>query len=208
LALKPIAYDLAAARALLDSAGWTDTNGDGVREHDGQSLSFELLVPSQSPTRIKLSELIHAALQSVGANVKVQPLDGPTALGPRLGSRDFDAWMGQWAPNPGLQGMRQTWASRGEQNYQGYSSPAFDALTDSALTTFDAARSRAYWTRAFQQAIDDVPSVWLFEERTLLALHKRLRIAPLRADAWYANLADWSVDPTKRIDRDRVGGAR
>ncbi|MBL0169128.1 MAG: peptide ABC transporter substrate-binding protein [Gemmatimonadaceae bacterium] len=204
-ALRAIPYDMAAARGMLDSAGWMDTNGDGVREHEGQALAFELLVPSSSPTRMKLSELIQAALKEVGAKVTLQPLDGPTALGPRLEARDFDAWMGGWAPNPGLQGMRQTWASRGDGNYQSYVSPAFDALMDSALTTFDASRSRGYWTRAFQQAIDDVPSVWLYEERTFVVLHRRIRIAPLRADAWYANLADWSVDPAQRIDRDRIG---
>ena len=59
--------------------------------------------------------------------------------------------------------------------------------------------------RAFQQAIDDVPSVWLYEERVPVVVHKRIRMAPLRADGWYANLADWSVDPAQRIDRDRVG---
>ncbi len=209
LAVHPIMYDPAAAKALLDSAGWTDTNGDGVRDHDGQPLAFELLVPSSSATRMKLSELIQAALKDVGVNVTLQALD-PVALSPRLDARNFDAWMGGWATNPGLQGMRQTWASHGASNYQGYVSPAFDALLDSALTTFDANRSRGYWARVFQQSIDDVPSVWLYEERSLAAVHRRIRIAPLRADAWYANLADWSVDPAQRIDRDRIGlgGAR
>ena len=208
-ALRPLPYDLAAAKALLDSAGWTDTNGDGIREHNGQALAFELLVPSSSSTRMKFSVLIQAALKEVGANVSVQALD-PSALGPRMEARDFDAWMGGWQTNPGLQGMRQTWASRGASNYQGYVSPVFDALLDSALTTFDATRSRGYWARVFQQAIDDAPSVWLYEERSPVAVHTRLRIAPLRADAWYANLADWSVDPAQRIERDRIGlgGAR
>ena len=209
-ALRQIPYNVVAAKALLDSAGWRDSNGDGMRERDGKPLAFELLVPSASTPRMRLSELIQSALKDVGANVTVQPLDGPTALGPRLDARNFDAWMGGWATNPGLQGMRQTWASRGASNSQSYESPAFDALLDSALTTFDAARSRGYWARAFQQTIDDVPSVWLFEERALVAVHTRIRLAPLRADAWYANLADWSVDPAHRIDRDKIGigGAR
>jgi len=32
-------------------------------------------------------------------------------------------------------------------------------------------------------------------------------VAPMRADAWYANLADWSVNPAQRIARDKNSGA-
>ena len=102
-------------------------------------------------------------------------------------------------------GLRQTWASSGAANSSAYSSRAFDALLDSALTTFDASRSRGYWARAFQQAIDDVAAVWLYEQRTPVAIHRRFIVPPLRPDGWSANLADWRVDPAQRIDRDRIG---
>jgi peptide/nickel transport system substrate-binding protein len=203
--LRAIPYNVAAAKALLDSAGWIDGNGDGVRERDGKPLAFELLAPSQSPSRIKFAELTQAALKEVGAEVSVQVVDGPSALGPRLDAHDFDAWVGTYNANPGLQGTRQTWVSRGSMNYHGYVSPAFDALVDSALTTFDTGRARGLWSRALQRAIDDAPSAWLYEERIPIVVHKRIRMAPLRADGWYANLADWSVDPAQRIDRDKVG---
>ena len=111
-ALRQIPFDPAGAMALLDSAGWKDTNGDGIRELNGKPLQFDLLVPSSSTTRTKLAVLVQAAFKNVGAAVTVQALD-PSALGPRLEARDFDAWMGGWQTNPGLQGMRQTWASRG-----------------------------------------------------------------------------------------------
>ncbi len=208
-ALRQLPYDIAAAKALLDSAGWTDTDGDGIRERDGQKLAFELLAPSSSATRNKLAVLIQATLKDVGAAVTLQSVD-PSALGGKLEMRDFDAWMGGFSTNPGLQGTRQTWASRGGLNYQGYVSPAFDALLDSALTSFDAERSHRFWTRAFQQSIDDVPSAWLYEERVPVVLHKRIHMQPLRADAWFAYLADWSIAPGDRIDRDKIGlgGAR
>jgi hypothetical protein len=30
-------------------------------------------------------------------------------------------------------------------------------------------------------------------------------VPPLRTDGWTMNLADWSIPPAKRIDRDRIG---
>jgi len=202
--LRAIGYSVAAAKALLDSAQWVDTNNDGIREHDGTALAFDLLVPSSSATRGKFATLLQAAWKEIGANVTLLSQD-PSALGPRLEAHDFDAYMGGWQANPGLQGTRQTWASKGTSNYQAYVSPTFDALLDSALTSFDMEKTRGLWTRVLQQAIDDAPSVWLYEQRLPVAVHKRLRIPSLRADGWYASLADWSVDPAQRIDRDKIG---
>ncbi len=208
-ALRPIPYDVASARALLDSAGWTDSDGDGIREHEGQRLAFDLLIPSTSITKKQFAELLQVAWKDIGAEVNLLSQE-PSSLGPRLEERNFDAWMGGWQTNPGLQGLRQTWASRGNSNYQSYVSPAFDAVLDSALTGFDFSRTVGMWTRVFQHAIDDVPSIWLYEERAPVVVHRRLRIPFLRADGWYNTLADWSVDPAQQIDRDRVGlgGAR
>ncbi len=33
-------YDPERAAALLDEAGWTDSDGDGIRDRDGKKLSF------------------------------------------------------------------------------------------------------------------------------------------------------------------------
>jgi peptide/nickel transport system substrate-binding protein len=113
--------------------------------------------------------------------------------------------MGAGAVTPGLQGLKTTWTSTASNNYQGWADTIFDAALDSALATFDPARHRTLLVRAFQRAIDEAPSVWLFESRVPIAVHRRIRPAPLRADAWWANLADWRVDPADRIDRDRIG---
>lgn len=201
LALHPLPFDVAAAKALLDSAGWVDSNQDGIREHNGQPLRFDLLIPSTSSTRARLATLLQAALKEVGADMQIVAIE-PTALGPRIDASNYDACFCGWGANPGLQGTRQTWESRGSSNSQRYSSAAFDANLDSALTTFDDAKRKTYWTRVFQQTIDDAPAIWMYEQRLPIAVHKRVTPAALRADGWYANLADWSVDPAQRIDRD------
>jgi peptide/nickel transport system substrate-binding protein len=206
-ALKPLAYDPAAARALLDSAGWRDTDGDGYRERNGLALAFDVLVPNSSASRQRYAVLLQEQYRAIGVKATPLILD-VNALVARIDGHTFDAYLGGWGTSPGLVGLRQTWASSGAANSSAYSSRAFDALLDSALTTFDAARSRGYWARTFQQAIDDAAAVWLYEQRTPVAIHRRFIVPPLRPDGWYANLADWRVDPAQRIDRDRIGLGR
>ena len=41
---EPLPYDPVRARALLDSAGWRDQDGDGVRERDGRQFQFTALL--------------------------------------------------------------------------------------------------------------------------------------------------------------------
>ena len=163
-----------------------------------------MLVPNSSASRQRYAVLLQEQYRAVGVKATPLVLD-VNALVARIDSRTFDSYLGGWGTSPGLVGLRQTWASTGTANTSAYASRAFDALLDSALTTFDATRSRGYWARVFQQAIDDAAAVWLYEQRTPVAIHRRFIVPPLRADGWWANLADWRTDPAQRLDRDRIG---
>lgn len=203
-ALRQIPYDTMAARALLDSAGWKMTGTETVRTRNGERLGFEILAPQSSISRQRYAVLLQEQLRSLGVAVRVRVVDGRTT-GEAIMGHNYDAWISALTMTPGRLGLGQTWASGGEMNYGGYSRPQLDAMLDSAITAFDPVRSRTLWTRVFQFLIDEQPALFLFEPRAPLAMHKRIRNAPLRADAWYANLADWSIDPAQRIERDRVG---
>lgn len=203
-AVRQLPYDPAAARALLDSAGWRDTDNDGVRDKNGRPLAFDISVPNSSPNRQRFAVLMQEQYKAIGVKASPVLLD-INALIERNASLRFDSYLGGLATSPGLVGVRQTWMSTGESNEVRYRSRIFDAYADSALSSFDAAKSRGYWTRAFQQAVNDVPAIWLYEQRAPVVLHTRFIVPPLRADGWWADLAEWRVDPARRIDRDRLG---
>lgn len=206
--LRPLPYNPTAARGLLDSLGWTDADGDGVRTRGGVPLAFTVLVPTSSAVRQRMAVLLQAQLRQLGARITVEPLE-VGAFNARLQARRFDAAVAGWHADPSPAGALQTWGSAGTRlggsNFGGYASPAFDAQADSALSTTDAAASQRHWLRAYQTALDDAPAVWLFEPRLVAGAHRRLRVTGLRADGWWTRLSEWYIPAGDRIGRDRVG---
>jgi peptide/nickel transport system substrate-binding protein len=201
-------YDVNVAKALLDSAGWRETTPGGPRAKDGKPLRFSLITPVSSRPRAAYSVLIQEQLRRVGAEVDIEQLQA-NAAGDRQRAHNFDAALLAQSTDPSPSGYKQQWGSAGippaGQNWLSYRDPAYDALLDSALATFDAAKSRAYMRRAFQLQVADAPAVWLYDVPTVAGVQRRIHPAPMRADGWSIHLADWTIPPNERIARDRVG---
>ena len=64
-------YDLDGAAALLDEAGWVDSNGDGTRDKDGVELSNLRLFTTDDATRNAYKLLVQASLAEIGVGVDI-----------------------------------------------------------------------------------------------------------------------------------------
>ncbi|MEM6717374.1 MAG: peptide ABC transporter substrate-binding protein, partial [Cyanobacteria bacterium P01_C01_bin.147] len=67
----PYEYDLAKAEALLDDAGWIDTNDDGIRDRDGQAMEI-VFQTSVNPVRQKTQTLVAESLEALGIDVDIK----------------------------------------------------------------------------------------------------------------------------------------
>ncbi|MFP5332858.1 MAG: ABC transporter substrate-binding protein [Acidimicrobiia bacterium] len=76
-AVAPV-HDVSAANALLDGAGYADSDGDGIREFDGQPMSFEMLTNSSDALRLRISELVAEMLAEIGIQVNVASVETST----------------------------------------------------------------------------------------------------------------------------------
>ena len=210
-ALRQLPFARDAATRALDSLGWRDSDGDGVRDRSGRKLEFTLAVPGPSQARNTMAVLIQEQLRQAGVKMNIELLDFAAFID-RENKRSFDAVFGGWHVEPSPGGIRQTWgsagASTGGTNYGSYRNPAFDALVDSALSSTTLADRRRHFTAAYQMIIDDAPAIWFAEPKRIMAVHRRLRLAGVRPDAWWANLADWSIPANERIARDRAVAPR
>lgn len=86
-------HDPGAARALLEEAGFTDGDGDGIREDaDGEPLGFTIKVAGTEPTDVRAAELLAEQFGAVGLDVSVESLD-PGTIGDLFSSRDFETYV-------------------------------------------------------------------------------------------------------------------
>lgn len=204
------AYDVAAAQTALDGLGWR-RGGGGVRSRDGRPLRFRILVPTTSAVRQRLAVLLQAQFARVGAAVDVDAVD-PAAFGRALQTGVYDAVLNTWHNDPSPTAIVQQWgapgaAGRGSANVTGYRSAVFEAAVARAGEAGARPEARDLWTAAYRQLADDAPAVWLYEPRLVAGVHRRLRPAGMRADAWWADLGEWQVAPGQQIARDRAGMA-
>jgi peptide/nickel transport system substrate-binding protein len=209
--LAQIPFDLARARQILDSLGWRDANGDGIRKRNGRPLQFSLIVPGTSKPRVQLAVLLQEQLRQAGVKVDVEQLDFPVLI-ERERKRAFDAAIGQWNTQPSPGSVRGSWGTAGSRassgvNYSSYENPVFDANVDSALASFNPTARKAYFTKAYETIIQDAPAIWLAEPVPTVGYHSRLQLAPLRSDAWWAHIPDWWIPADKRIARDNAPAA-
>jgi peptide/nickel transport system substrate-binding protein len=202
------AYDPSRTTTMLDSLGWKDSRGTGVREKKGVPLKFSLIIPNTSRSRQRLSVLLQDAFKKVGVQMEVDQMD-LAAYRDRLTKGNFEATIMTWHTDPSLGSLSQTWGSagspmKGGQNFGDYESRMFDQAVDSALTQRDPEKGRAYFRRAFEVINSDVPAIWLYEPRWNAFVHRRIRVSGIRPDAWWAGLADWTIPANERIARDKM----
>ena len=92
-------FDLDKANALLDEAGYEDTDGDGVREMPGggQPLKMRYAVRSESPSSQPNAEFITGWLKDIGI-ATTQKVYDDGQLTEVIGKGDYDMFVWGWVP--------------------------------------------------------------------------------------------------------------
>lgn len=155
----PEAPDPDRARALLEAAGWTDQDGDGIRDRNGTRLQFTLLTRIES-----LAILLQAQFRRVGAEVEIRTMPGRDAQLVQTG--EFNAFLvpGLNTSVPALKEFLLDLATAG-------ASPGLRRLLAAADTTVDPAAMdslyREMWTviRRDLPATMLLPSLWVSVSR-------------------------------------------
>lgn len=135
-------HDPAKAAALLEEAGWKDTNGDQIREASGVAG-----VADGTPLKIRFTVLHHkeigealqAQFRQVGIDLAIEVVPGTVQL-ERVQKRDFDLmYERQRSPDPLIldQIWNSKWSQPGGWAWSGFKDASLDASLGKLRTVSD-----------------------------------------------------------------------
>lgn len=191
-------FDPQKATALLDAAGWKDTDGDGVRQKDGVPLRFTFLIYAHSVNLGKLAPVLQAELNKVGIGLDIERADW-AAFTERLRKHDYDMTSLGWATLDVEDDVFFNFHSsqvKDGTNYVGYVNPVLDRLLEQSRAEYDEARRIALNRQIHRLVYEDQVYTFL-GRRSALDFAKR-GVRGLRpAINWY-RLADVWIQPDEQ----------
>ena len=143
--LNAYSYDLEKAAALLDEAGCVDTDGDGIREMNGEPMHLRWLVYPEATWPGTLSGMAYDSWKQIGVDLEIVQMDfntvAATTMDAEPGEKDFDIYTMGFSlsidPDP-TGGLFDADAySAGGFNASGFRDEKSQELMKQGLTEFD-----------------------------------------------------------------------
>jgi len=208
------AFDPEAAKAALEQAGWTDTDGDGMREchgcstgaPEGYPMEMEFITYAEYGEPLELTQqLIAEMLGEIGMKLNITVVEGSVLWDlaenggiEQSGNFDIDLWDDGYA---GVDPTDYVWEIYSQEaiqpgsgwNIARWDNPEVDALIDEAYTLDEEVRKDAFCGIA--TAINaEVPIIHLFTVPNADAYSSRLEgVESSVNDLVTWNVAEWKI---------------
>ena len=162
-------YDLDEANAILDGLGWTDTDGDGVREDsDGNAIEFTLVTNEGNSVREAATRIIRDGMEAIGLGVELLVIDFGELVGQLSSTYDWEAVVIGLTGDSDPYGGIETWHSTGSLHlwHPNQTEPAtdweaeIDELYVLGSQELDHARRVEHYRRAQEIVAENVPLVY------------------------------------------------
>lgn len=200
---EAMAFDREAARALLDEAGWTDQDGDGIRENaDGLRLSISIKYNTGNQQRQDVAEIMQFQLREIGVEVRPQVVEWGTLL-EQINTpdvRDFDGVVMAWVAEFRLDDMDLFHSDRidGLYAWSGTENPEIDRLLEELSMVVDRADALPLW-REYQRVLnEEQPYTFFYYPDLLEGVNRRVHGIRLDARGEWVSVRSWWIDPASR----------
>jgi peptide/nickel transport system substrate-binding protein len=84
-------FDLEKAKSLLDEGGYTDSDGNGIREYKGEDIKLRLWARSESLSSQSMGKFITGWFEDIGLDIEFQVMDDG-AISDKLYNYDADSY--------------------------------------------------------------------------------------------------------------------
>jgi peptide/nickel transport system substrate-binding protein len=198
-------FDPATAARMLDEAGWTDSDGDGVRDKivDGLRipLAIEIVSNSGNSLRKNVGLIVIDELRRAGIAATFREVDWSIMLDKVSKKFDYDAVILGWAMSVGDTDLFQVWHSSQAipdgSNHVGFRNAEADGILEEYRRTFDEGKRIRLYRRLQEIIYDEAPYAFLYMPKAISAYDRRFRNT-----IWYPtgspNVNEWWVPATEQ----------
>lgn len=203
-------FNLEKANALLDEAGWQDTNNNGIRDKDGIEMII-VFQTSVNSVRQKTQQIIKQGLQSIGIEAELKSIDASIFFSSDPSNTDTinhfyaDLQMfttGNYNPDPGIYMKTYTCNNNSNipqksnnwsgNNYSRYCNPEYDQLWLQSAMELNREKRQQLFIEMNDILVNDVIVIPLVLRADVAAINKDLQgfdITPWDRNTW--NIKDW-----------------
>ena len=139
-------FDLEKSKQILEDAGYTDSNGDGIREYEGENIVLRYAIRTESEYSKPYAGFITGWLKEIGIGTTSKSYDDGQLI-EVAGKGDFDLYVWGWAPfvdpDPMLSYFQCSQVSVDASDFSNYYNdigicdPQYDALYKQQNTELD-----------------------------------------------------------------------
>lgn len=166
-------FDLAAANALLEEAGWA-LGDDGIRTKDGQRLTLDLLNIAGDSERLQIVQLAQAMWKEIGAEVNISQVDAPTFVD-AMTTQNYQFAYGFWGFSVDPSGYNERWLSSSAGHWLNYDNPEVDQLLLDALQIVDREERKAKYVEFQEIVVEDATNIWVYNRVFFDAVKDRVQ---------------------------------
>lgn len=192
--LEPWPYDPERSREILASKGWSDSDGDGILDRDGERFSFEILTAAGNELREDILVMVQDQLARVGVEAKQKVVEFNTQLA-RARQHDFEVNCAGLGISTNLDLSAFFHSDHIDQGYNwgSYSNPEVDRILDDIKSHTDQLAARPLYEELQARLLEDMPITILYEPQRLVPIRTELRNASPNVLSTYYGIEEWEI---------------
>lgn len=184
--LKQIPFNIEKAKTLLQTAGWTDSNNNGIVDKtiNGQlqELDLRLIFSAKSKDYNTIAQIFQEDAKKAGINIELAPSDGRSILS-SWKQKKYDLSFRPETTYPFHKDLRQNWHSGSPSNYSGFGTVASDQILDEIAQTVDEEKLAELYTKFQEIVYEEQPVIMINTASHHIIANKKFGNIPISAIA-------------------------
>lgn len=202
--VQPYPFDLEKAKALLEEAGWKDTDGDGVRDKvvNGEKVNFSFNITSYDRPDVKSWLAVYKEdLRKIGIMMTPQPVDWPT-MQKKMDEKEFEAFTGGWGLGWSIDPYQLWHSSQADvpkgSNRVGFRNKRADEIIEQLRVEFDEAKRMELYREFHRLLHEDQPYTFFYAPQQIVVSQPRIKNLVVNAIRPQLYSLPWWIDPTAK----------